>query len=161
MGLSFSTVNRDDWCLAVKGNAEHVPDAHRATGTRHRVARIGITEPKGHGTRGLYLPGCGGLRWGARWPGVHWDVASGSVPAAEGRLTRVMPSQGGPHLMGDLRGEHESPDISPRLGTLLKGSRTPCGVGHVRPSLGPSPLHPPPKGIPSGPPRALHGKPGL
>lgn len=76
MGLSFSTVNRDDWCLAVKGNAEHVPDTHRATGTRHRVARIRITEPKGHGTRGLYLAvgGCGG----------HLDEVGG--PVARGAL---------------------------------------------------------------------------
>ena len=83
MGLSFSTVNRDDWCLAVKGNAEHVPDAHRATGTRHRAARIGITEPKGHGTRGLYLPGCGGLRWGPGGPGC-----TGTWPRALCQLQR-------------------------------------------------------------------------
>ena len=73
MGLSFSTGNRDYWCVIAKGNAEHIPKAYSVTGPTQTVARIRILESPSKGGHG----------------GHSEVVASPISPsAAQGRLPR-------------------------------------------------------------------------
>lgn len=109
MGLSFSTGNRDYWCVIAKGNAEHVPKAYSVTVPTQTVTRIRIMEPKGHRPRGAVVAT---LRW---WP----------RPSAP-RLHRtaspeVRPFPGRPTPDDRSRGQRKGPGSSPQLGTFLKG----------------------------------------